>query len=73
MGAASGRPGIVTTPMPPEGPTSSLTASGPPAAATMGSRPAASSAAPATSAVLPGGSVPTASDRSPEDVRAYAV
>ena len=43
IAAANGRPGI-TTPMWPEGPTSSLTAIGPPACTMMGSSPAAVSA-----------------------------
>ena len=48
MAAASGIPGIVTTPTPPEGPTSSLTAIGPLARTTIGSSPAAASGEPDT-------------------------
>jgi hypothetical protein len=73
MAAASGIPGIVTTPIPPEGPASSLTAMGPLERTTIGSKPTFWSGAPETDPVVPPGTVAVLMARSPDDVTAYTV
>ena len=72
MAAASGMPGMETTPTPADGPRSSLTAIGPEECTRMGFSPAAANGDPDTISTLPAASVPVANTWTPDDVEAKA-
>src|SRR5271170_4900169 len=73
MAAASGIPGIDTTPKPADGLASSLTAMGPEARTMIGSRPTAVRVDPDTISTAPAASVPVAITRLPDVVGANAL
>ena len=73
IAAANGIPGIVTTPTPPEGPTSSLTAIVPVARTTRGSNAVCERLLPDTTTVAPGAIAPAASTVRLDDETASAV
>jgi hypothetical protein len=73
MGAAKGKPGMVTAPTIPLGVRSSLTAIGPAPRTTMGSSPACERVAPEISAVAPGSSTSEVTRRWRPGATAYAL
>ena len=72
MAAASGMPGMDTTPKPAEGPTSSLTAIGPEARTKIGIEPGGRQRGSGHDSTLPAASVPVATTWSPDVVGANA-